>query len=317
MLTERIDTYAELSGRIASLPDDTVIDLLQRSEEREGWGLTRTIEIAGHPVFVKTLPVTALAERDPFGTANIHRLPVVYQYGVGSAGFGAGRELAAHLTANQWVIEEGSEHFPLLYHHRLLPLSGQTRQFDATQLERYVQYWGGDDAIGSFVVARQESRRSIVLFLEHIPDVLMDWLPEHQDDVGALIGQALEVTDFLRERNVAHFDANPSNILIDDGRIVFADFGLVLDETFDLDAAEQDFLARHRQFDIGEFLASLEWPTPGREFERGEAFRAAVEPYRAVIDEMTAVFERLQRGPTTSCGYDDERIARLMADARR
>lgn len=48
---------------------------------------------------------------------------------------------------------------------------------------------------------------------------------------------------------------------------------------------------------------------PGREVERTAAYRAELEPYRAVIDEISAVFERLRTGPKHQAGYDDERIA--------
>ncbi len=291
--------------------------MIADGEPRVGWGVSRTVEISGHSVFVKTLPLTAIeVERFP-STTNLFDLPETYQYGVGSAGFGAGRELAAHETTTQWVLDGHIENFPILYHHRLVPLAGQTRHRDGAQLDRYVSYWDNNPAIRRFIEERQASQHAIVLLIEHIPHVLMDWLPKDQDAISSVINQALHVTDFLRDRNVAHFDANPSNIVTDGKRILFADFGLFLDDTFELTDAERTFLANHRHFDIAEFIASLEWPVPGREFRPGPAYRNALDPFRGMIDEITAVFERLRIGPKAASDYDDTRIAELLADGRR
>jgi tRNA A-37 threonylcarbamoyl transferase component Bud32 len=308
--------HGALSTLFDSLSEDALLDVIDGGEARMGWGITRTIEIDGHKILVKTLPVTAVEIDSYPSTANLFELPVVYQYGVGSAGFGSGRELAAHLATTKWVLDGRIEHFPLLYHQRLLPLAQQTRRFEDAQLDRYIKYWDDDAAIRRFIEARQSSEHAIMLFIEHFPHVLMDWLPEHQDAVGQVIDQALAVTDFLRDQDVGHFDANPSNIVTDGDRIYFADFGLFLDERFDLSDAEQSFRANHRYFDIAEFIASLEWPVPGREFEPGAGYRAALEPYREVVDEMTGVFERLRTGPKNRAGYLDSRMAQMLTAAR-
>lgn len=308
--------HAELSERCGSMSGAEMLAAIADGEPRVGWGVSRTVEIAGHPVFVKTLPLTSVeVERFP-STANLFGLPETYQYGVGSAGFGAGRELAAHQTTTRWVLDGEIEHFPLLYHHRLVPLAGQTRLRDGAQLDRYVSYWDDNRAIRRFIEERQTSQHAIVLLIEHVPQVLMDWLPNHQDAIGSVIDQALHVTDFLRDRNVGHFDANPSNIVTDGERIFFADFGLFLDAGFELTDAERTLLANHRHFDIAEFVASLEWPVPGREFEPGPGYRSALDPFRGMIDEITAAFERLRVGPKATADYDDRRIAELLTDGR-
>ncbi|HLB32770.1 MAG: hypothetical protein A3F67_09945 [Verrucomicrobia bacterium RIFCSPHIGHO2_12_FULL_41_10] len=74
-------------------------------------------------LFVKRIPLTDL-ERIPeniMSTANLFDLPLYYQYGIGSKGFSAWRELAAHQMASNWVIAGKCPHFPLLYGWRILP----------------------------------------------------------------------------------------------------------------------------------------------------------------------------------------------------
>src|SRR5262245_16706023 len=68
-------------------------------------GSAVSLEIDGTPVFAKRVPLTDLERRpdNVMSTANLFQLPTFYQYGVGSAGFGAWRELAAHQMTTNWV----------------------------------------------------------------------------------------------------------------------------------------------------------------------------------------------------------------------
>lgn len=186
----------DVSAELASLSDDELTTLIESAPGRPGWGVTRSVEVAGHRVFVKTIPVTdaELGADDP--TADVFDLPLAYRYGIGSAGVSAHRELMAHQITTRWVSERLCAGFPLLYHHRLLPLPGQTRIFE--RLDRYVAYWGGSPEIRSFIEARQGSSYAIALFCEHLPHTLMDWLPENQERIGHVLDRALEITDFLR-----------------------------------------------------------------------------------------------------------------------
>lgn len=312
----RLAVHDELSPWFADRTDLELSDLLAQAAPRPGWGMSRAVEVAGHQVFVKTIPVTDLELAQPASTRNHFELPIVYNYGVGSAGFGAAREVAAHVATTRWVREGAIDGFPLLYHHRLLPLPGQTRQRSAEQLERYVDYWDGNPAIRRFIEAREASSHSITMFIEHVPHVLQEWLPLNQDAIKWVIDQAIEITTFLRSKGVAHLDSNPSNILTDGKQLFFADFGLFLDSAFDLTDEELAFLDGHSYFDIGEFIASLDWPAPDQPVEHDDAYKEALMPYRALIDEMSGVFDRLATGPKTSGGYSDPRIASLLAATR-
>ena len=313
---ERVRTHGELCASISALHDDDVMAIFDHGDVRVGWGASATIEVDGRPVFAKALPVTDVERDNPGSTANHFGLPVHYQYGVGSAGFGARREAEAHRIATEWVLAGECEHFPLLYHERAVPLACQTRLRDPGTVDRLVTYWDDDAAIRGQARAVGESTHAHVLFVEHFPHVLMEWLPANQDQLGPVVDQGLVIAAFLRSRGVVHFDLNDSNIVTDGSTIYAADFGLWLDPTFDLGADERDFLARHQHLDAAEFLASLEWQVPGQEVELTDGYRAELEPYREVVDEISAVFERLRSGPKHRGGYDDARIASALHRVR-
>jgi hypothetical protein len=103
--------------------------------------------------------------------------------------------------------------------------------------------------------------------------------------------------------------------LTDGTQLFFADFGLFLDRNFDLTDQERAFLENHRYFDIAEFISSLDWQAPDQPVDFGDVYKHALEPYRALIDEMSAVFSRFEAGPKTSGAYNDSRIASLLAEA--
>jgi hypothetical protein len=252
------------------------------------------------------MPVTNVELEHPGSTRNLFDLPTHYNYGVGSAGFGAQPELDAHLRTTRWVLEGAIEGFPILYHHRLVPVAGQTRVLDGPALEDYIAYWDGDDRIRRFVAAREESKFAIALFVEHIPHVLQDWLPVNEDAVHWVIDDAIRITEFLRGQDAAHLDAHLSNVLTDGTRLYFADFGLFLDSGFDLSIEEQMFLADRRHFDIAEFITALTWPGPGVDApaEPGDSYLDAVQPFGDLIEEISGVFERLATGPKTDGRYD-------------
>jgi hypothetical protein len=77
-------------------------------------GKSALIDIDDTPVFIKRVPLTdlELQSKNFMSTANIFDLPMCYQYGVGSAGFGAWRELATHIITNQWGDCERMRKFP-------------------------------------------------------------------------------------------------------------------------------------------------------------------------------------------------------------
>ena len=98
-MDRRRHRHEALAARLAALGDVALEALLAGAAEwRHGvGGESAVIEVDGEKVFVKKIYLTDL-ERAPGNegsTANLFDLPVFDQYGVGSAGFGAWRELQA------------------------------------------------------------------------------------------------------------------------------------------------------------------------------------------------------------------------------
>src|SRR5690606_17821321 len=86
-------------------------------------GTSTDLRIGEQRVFAKRVPLTAreLRPENLKSTANIFDLPLYYQYGIGSTGFSAWREHAAHAMTTDWVLSGETPSFPLLYHSRILP----------------------------------------------------------------------------------------------------------------------------------------------------------------------------------------------------
>jgi hypothetical protein len=228
-------------------------------------GTTATVTVDGVPVFVKRVPLTDLERRaDNLGsTANIFGLPMSYQYGIGSAGFGAWREVAVHEMTTRWVLDQRYPGFPLLYHWRVLPQP--PRPANPDELERWVRHWEGDDAIRARLHSIGTASAAVTLFMEHIPHTVGAWLTAQATAGGETAEAAYTFVDlalqkgveFLRARGLTHFDAHFRNLLTDGQRLYFADFGLANHSGFDLDAAESAFLRRHRGYDRGYTVTHL------------------------------------------------------------
>lgn len=225
-------------------------------------GRSAELEIAGTRVFVKRVPLTEveLWPEHVRSTANVFGLPTFYQYGAGSAGFGAWRELATHTLTTHWVLGGAYAGFPLMYHWRVLPDSppeGFTDEFGG--VDGAVTHWEGSPAVRDRLEAIGRSSSSLVLFLEHVPHTLAGWLAEHRDAAVTDGGQGpphgwveealVRGTAFMSARGLVHFDAHFANILTDGRRLYFADFGLALSSRFDLAADETEFLADHLAYD--------------------------------------------------------------------
>lgn len=254
--------YSIVSNRLASLSDKQLEELLKTATSLSvGYGENVTLNIEGIPVFIKKVPLTDL-ERKPeniHSTANLFNLPLFYQYGVGSAGFGAWRELAASVMTTNWVLTGQCENFPIMYHSRVLPgLMPQMSEAERTKnLDENVAYWDDSPAVRERLQAIQNASAFVVLFLEYIPKTLSAWLdekfqegPDAIDKAVAMIEKNLEATtSFMAAQGMYHFDAHFHNILTDGCRLYFADLGLALSSAFDLSAEEVAFLKLHKRFD--------------------------------------------------------------------
>ncbi|MGW0414196.1 protein kinase family protein [Streptomyces collinus] len=261
----RVSAYAAVGARLSLLSDRRLRDVVAgaRGLGSGVGGRAAETEVDGLRVFVKRVPLTDLeltADRIR-STANHFGLPLFYQYGVGSTGFGAWRELAAHLMTTSWVLRDDYAGFPLLYHWRVLPDTppdGFADEFGG--VEGAVAHWDGSAAVRRRLEAIGAASASLVLFLEHVPHTLADWLRDTR--AAAVSGSAhgswahlwaegalREGTEFMSGRGLVHFDAHFRNVLTDGRQVYFADLGLALSRDFELSAAERRFLTDHLPYD--------------------------------------------------------------------
>jgi len=265
-------------------------------------GSSVVADVAGVPVFVKRVPLTDL-ERRPgcvMSTANLFGLPVFCQYGVGSPGFGAWRELAANALTTSWVLAGRTGSFPLMYHWRVLPGAAALAP-ELADVGRVVAYWGGSPAVRERIGALAGASASMVLFLEYIPQGLRAWLgdqlrhgPEAVSSACTMVERSLRAgLPFMNANGLLHFDAHLGNVLTDGQRLYFADLGLATSPRFDLSAAESDFAARHQDHDVCYALTQLvNWlvsnvcgaavPAPAGPAERNEFVRRCAAGAEAV-----------------------------------
>lgn len=274
---ERRARHRDLADRFAHASDDRLRAILATGERRATSlrGETRTITEDGARVFVKSIPLTDLERRPEHwrSTANLARLPLHFQYGIGSGGFGAWRELSAHVTASDWVVNDEHAQFPILHHWRVLPRS-EARALSAVErdeLERSVAFWGGSAAIRARLESRLCATADLALFLEYFPSTLGTEFRarvERDDDASVRFVEEVErdlssTIGFMNARGVLHFDAHFENIVCDGARRCVTDFGLALSDGFELSDAERDFHRRHRRYDRALLSANLvAWALP-------------------------------------------------------
>lgn len=262
--TARLAGYGTVSTQLSLLSDHRLGEVVAAATPLESGigGRSAELDINGTRVFVKRIPLTdtELRPENARSTANVFELPMFYQYGVGSAGFGAWRELAVHTMTTNWVLGDEYAGFPLMYHWRVLPDSppeGFTDEFGG--LEGAVAHWEGSPAVRDRLEAIGQSSCSLVLFLEHVPHTLAGWLADHRKTAVPESGdgspfrwveEALRSgAAFMSSRGLVHFDAHFANILTDGSQLYFADFGLALSSRFDLSADESNFLSDHLAYD--------------------------------------------------------------------
>ncbi|MDT0398305.1 protein kinase family protein [Streptomyces edwardsiae] len=260
----RLAAYGAVSTSLALCGDRRLRDLVDAAEPLGSGigGRSVLLEVEGTPVFVKQVRLTDV-ERRPRNirsTANLFGLPVFCQYGIGgigSPGFGAWRELAAHTMTSDWVVAGDHEGFPLMYHWRVLPDAGRPLPGELADVERAVAYWGGGAGVRRRVEALRDSSASLTLFLEYLPHNLHEWLNTQVEAGGEAAERACAMVEseldaglsFMNARGLVHFDAHFQNILTDGRRLFLTDFGLATSSRFELAQDEREFLDTHREYD--------------------------------------------------------------------
>ncbi|MBD0333976.1 MAG: hypothetical protein ICV62_00665 [Cyanobacteria bacterium Co-bin13] len=254
--------YFKLSSQIAQLENAQLHSLFGDSEPNLSWGLTHTIVLGQSKVFVKRVPVTNLEYDNLFSTKNLYNLPTYFNYGLGSAGLGVAglgvfRELVTHIKTTNWVLEGAISTFPLMYHYRIIPFSGQHTEVDRDRLKGFVEYWGNSVNVGNYMLNRANASHELILFLEYIPHVLETWLRQNPNKLQKSLDDLRATIAFLRTKGIIHFDAHFRNVLTDGEQIYLTDFGLALDKSFTLTKEEEAFFEQNTLYDYGEVLRNL------------------------------------------------------------
>ncbi len=261
-LHARLKKYEIVSTRLTSFTDTVISEILQKVQMHSNWRTTCSMEmvtdIGRVPVFIKTIPLTKREVQSERSTENLFDLPLYYQYGVGSAGFGVWRELSAYLMSTNWVLTGECQNFPLVYHWRVLaqspPLITSEQKAD---LERRFIYWEQSIAIRTLLVEKQNASSVMVIFMECIPETLETWLNNKFAETGKISDSDItmvdtnlkDITTFINSRGLLHFDMHFRNILTDGKRLYLADFGLATSLSFQLSAAELEFFEHHSNYD--------------------------------------------------------------------
>jgi hypothetical protein len=308
-----VSAYAAVGARLSLFSDRRLGDVVAAAPSLGSGigGRSAEMEVEGLRVFVKRVPLTdiELQPEHVRSTANLFDLPLFYQYGAGSAGFGAWRELAAHIMTTGWVLKNEYAGFPLLYHWRVLPDSPPAGFADAFGgVEGAVAHWDASPAVRRRLEAIGRSSFSLVLFLEHVPQTLGAWLGDTRDAAWPEPGgessyqwvedALLRGTEFMSARGLVHFDAHFANLLTDGQQVYFADFGLALSRDFELSAQEAAFLTDHLVYDRcyapGHLLRHHLPDGVGGGTEHGTFLREWVEGHRpdGVPPDIGAIIDR-------------------------
>ena len=303
-------------------------------------GKSALISIDDTPVFVKKVPLTDLEQLPQhfMSTANLFNLPLGYQYGVGSAGFGAWRELATHIMTSNWVITGECANFPIMYHWRILSSHpGDININYWGDIEKYCQYWENSDVIRKRVLDLNNASAHIALFLEYAPQNLHDWLSAQiakgdnsaEAAVAFVDEQLKETNKYMNASGLMHFDAHFENILTDGKLLYLSDFGLALSSKFHLTPKEIEFLKQHQSYDqacaavnllhciITSLFGKGHWEIRLHEYLAGElrnvppAINTIIKRYTSIALLMDDFFQKLQK-ESKSTPYPSAQVEKLL-----
>ena len=260
-LDQRISIYSDISTKLSSLSDQDLIKLLYKAKRINSkiTGESFVLNIDDTRIFVKKIPLTDLEKKSVNikSTSNLFNLPLFYQYGIGSAGFGVWRELMANIMTTNWVITRECPNFPIMYHWRMLSETGPIK-LNTDEIEQNIQNWGNSLEIRKRLESMIEASNHIFFFMEYIPYTLAQWLdniiPIEDDTQANNIFSVLKtnidtIISFINTHGFLHFDANFENIMTDGRNLYLSDFGLALSSKFKLSILETEFLDAHLQYD--------------------------------------------------------------------
>lgn len=249
MLATRRARHDLVSVSLAARNDDELAALLDAAlTSGVGVGGDSTVfDVDGTTVFARRIPLTDRELAHTHITKNLFDLPLSCHYGVhrlAGPGFGGWRELAANTTVTQGVLDGESDSFALLHHWRVLPGRPPVAA-EHQDTEAVIAQCGGAPAVRTRFEELVGAESSLVLFLEYLPEPLLDRLGDPVATAETFERQLFEAVAFLRSRGVLHMDGHFGNMRADDDQIYLVDFGLATSSRFDLSNAERDFVAHH------------------------------------------------------------------------
>jgi hypothetical protein len=322
-----VEDTEELRNRLRAMADKELLASVTAGSPPMGLGVSSAATIGVEKVFIKRLPLTDVEADHPYSTRNHFELPTFYSYGVGSAGFGPWRELAALQAVS------GVSGLPVHLHHRVMPRSSPPQSLPWSE-EAYVKYWGGNRAVGRYLQARNSATQELwIVQLEHAGSRADLWLAEHPEDVNDVLGQVFDAIAELRSRHMVHFDAHWGNVITDGACCRLVDFGVAMSADMELGNSEKAFLDRHLHYDygvvlgyLGLMLAITLGEEPSSQMLRHHlddlgslegrcppTLLGALERYRHPILYMVDFFERI-RQPDKHSTYDDQVLADLLLE---
>ncbi|MER8187528.1 protein kinase family protein [Kitasatospora sp. NPDC094015] len=296
--TARLAAYDTLAAAL-SRPDGRGLEKLLAGAAAVGTGgRAARLEVAGLPVLARRVPLTdrELLAGNVLSTADLFGLPAACHHGVDSPGTGAWRTLAAHSAATDLVLMGQAQGFPLLYHWRVLPDPDAAALLDQAEAERMIDRWDGAPGVRARVEELGRASHSVLLFLEHVPFSLAQWLSARTAEGGAgaeaawsAARQGVEhAAAFLRARGTVRFDLDPDRLRTDGRRLYLAGPGPVLDQRFELSAEEAGFLSEQLDHGLARAAAGLvrcaEPIAPEARPAAAAAVIARYAPVAAVLD---------------------------------
>ena len=256
-MNNRLKKYNKIKDILHYTSTTDLIKLVFKGIVGQGYGINSIIDVNDTKIFTKTIPVTKIDLENMYNTSNIHNLPTYYNYGVGSAGFGCWRELAFHIKASNWVVDNKCPNFPILYHYRIIENKTVATKFEKYKFnKRNFEYWNSNENIELYIKNRSNTNHFIVMCLEYFPLTLYK-TNIIKENVYWYQKQILTIISFLKKQEVIHFDAHPGNLVTDKKILILTDFGLVLDKSFSLSKQEISFFNRNTNYDKATLISNI------------------------------------------------------------
>ena len=251
MITIRKSQYYDLNTKLTYCSNDDIKNMLNEQKTKTiGYGTNKIITVDGVKIFTKTIPLTEFFYKNYMDTSNLYDLPMHYNYGIGSAGNNPWREVSMHVKTTNWVLNDKIPNFPLLYHFRVIKNKSKKCSKTNPEYKWTMNRWNNDKKIEKYFIDRCETPYTIVLFLEYIPDVLIEYW-NTIDYYEEYMTQFPKIVDYLSQNNILHMDSHAGNYLVGtDGMLYLTDFGLTIDKEFNLSKNEIKFVDANNTYDF-------------------------------------------------------------------